>query len=217
MKDVSIIIVSYNVKQLLKSCIESIRKFYPDTLIILIDGSPVRSECFRYIQTLRGNIKRIAVEYNIGHGNGMKFGINMTETKYILLCDSDVEIKSGGVIEAMQQKLILSEKIYGTGQIVRSDHKGMNAEQGIDYLHPHFALINRAQYFKHHRFIHHGAPLIRTMVDVRNKKTLLMKFDLSPYIIHHSRGTRDINPSEFNSTTWDKVQEQSKPKNFARR
>lgn len=224
MNNITAIIVSYNTRDLLKACIESIRKFYPILKIIVIDGSPADSDCWQYCQTLLNNDMCATVkclEYNCGHGPGMVKGIELCETDYFLLCDSDVEILRAWTIQAMMEaaRIDLGIRnaykkleelpgeyfIYGVGDIQIVNESGSNSENGIYYLHPHFALINKNEYLKYDHIINHGAPMLKAMNSIQNKNSFLAKFDLSNFITHHERGTRALNPKEFNPANWDKV------------
>ena len=201
MNRVSAIIVSYNTPELLKGCYESIRKFYPELHCILVDQSDENSTCFNYVKT-RNNYynTKVLLKKNYGHGPGIKFGIELCKSEYFLLIDSDVVIKKEGVIESM---LSLMEKgVYGVGHIMQVNSKGLNVENGIPYLHPHFALIKKEEYLKFKPAINHGAPMLEAM---KSCTSLLLDFPVKNYIIHHERGTRKLNPKAFHPKNWDKV------------
>lgn len=203
MKDIICIIVSYQAMNLLKECVDSLRKVHPELKILIVDGSIPGSKCYEYVRGIRDkNIRKVQVEYNIGHGNGMRLGINMTTEKYILLCDSDVVVKKDCITT---MHAIVDAKTYGVGQVVKVNAKGENCKNGFDYLHPHFAMISRAQYYAHQKFIHHGAPLIKTMNEINKRKSARLKnFPVSRFVIHKERGTRALNPKEFDSKTWER-------------
>lgn len=204
MDNVTGIIVSYNTRNLLSNCVTSIRKFLPSMNLIIIDGSAQNNPCFSFSKTLKNsNTKVLNVLHNIGHGKGMIAGINICETKYFLLIDSDIEMKENPLPEMM--KLIKNN--YGVGQVVNVDKDGMNKEKGIKYLHPYFALINKEKYLKYSPILHHGAPMLQAMIDIKNKKKskTLIDFPVEKYIHHLGRGTRVLNPKEFNPKNWDKI------------
>lgn len=206
MDNVTAIIVSYNTPDLLRACVESIRKFYPALKIIIIDGSPPDSDCWIYCHKLMQEPNTLVkcVEYNIGHGNGVKMGISMCETEYFLLVDSDVEILS----PILEDMLIPFKKgdCYGVGEIISVDENGNNGGN-ILYLHPHFALINKEKYLKHSPIMNHGAPMLNAMKSISNVYDCGLAFcpDFKNRYVHHERGTRKLNPKEFNPVNWDKV------------
>lgn len=198
------IIVSYNQKHLLQQCVESIRVFYPEMKLIIIDGSPRNSECYKYARSLQDKNTMVkCVEYNIGHGNGMRLGIGMSKTKYIALIDSDTIMKSK-VFDHMIK--LFDENVYGVGHVVHIDKNGTNCENGIPYLHPYFCMINKHAYLGHDQIVHHGAPMIKTMMSIQQKQThRLIDFDLTDHVIHLERGTRVLRPKEFNPKSWVKI------------
>lgn len=198
------IIVSYNQKHLLQQCVESIRAFYPEMKLIIIDGSPKNSECWKYTKSLNDcNTIAKVVEYNIGHGDGMKLGIGLCKTKFFALIDSDTILKSK-IFERMVN--MFDDNVFGVGCVINVDKSGANTTIGIPYLHPYFCVINKNAYIGHERIIHHGAPMLKTMISVMEKNThRLVHFDLNDHVIHLERGTRVLKPKEFNPKSWVKV------------
>lgn len=197
------VIVSYMQKQLLKQCIESIRAHYPTLPLVIVDGSDYESPCYNYVTRLPDpHIKVLLAEGNIGHGRGLKWGIEHVQTPYFAMIDSDTVMKAPP-FDAMLS--LLGDSAYGCGLINRTDLQGNNHPNGpIEYLHPYFCLINKALYGQYSPPIHHGAPLIRTMIELRGKG-LLRPFNLSPYVVHLCRGTRSLNPEEFKPRNWERV------------
>jgi hypothetical protein len=172
MTELTAIVVASNTKNLLKTAVESFRKFHPDISLIIIDGSDPGSECYFYAKTLRSEVTEVVVcGYNIGHAGGMNAGISLVTTKYALLFDSDAEmIKSP--VESMLN--MMEEDTFGVGYIIEIGSDGYDygtwphhlAEKPIKYLHPYFQLINVANYRKFTPYIHHGAPCYKTMVQI---------------------------------------------------
>lgn len=211
-KDVSIIIVSYKTHALLKAAYESIRRFYPEVQVIIVDGSPKDTSCYKYAKEIKGKFTRVfTLNKNIGHGPGMKLGIENCNTKYFLLMDSDVEILRSGVIEKMKIHLEFIHEcqpdytIYGIGPVMCVNETGVNSENGIPYLHPHFALIKKKAYLKFKPIINHGAPMLAAMKSLHEAGQFPFHFNVSRFIIHKERGTRALNPREFSYKYWDKV------------
>lgn len=201
------LVVSYNTKELLQKAIQSIRKFYPELPLLIVDGSTYLSDCHKYVKALSEsdpNIERIYVAGNIGHGKGMDRGIRYIKTKYVLLFDSDIEMIEP-CLELMLESWQLRTKLYGVGQVIQVDKNGTNDEGGFPYLHPHFCIIDRKQYFNFHPFIHHGAPLIKAMINIcRNGHLLaLSNFKVFKFVTHKGKGTRNLNPPEF-LQNWDR-------------
>jgi GT2 family glycosyltransferase len=198
------IIVSYNQKHLLQQCVESIRAFYPLMKLVIIDGSNRGTECHKYAHSLQNKNTTVkCVEYNIGHGNGMKLGIGLSKTKYIALIDSDTIVKAN-IFEHMLNHF--DDNVFGVGCVVAVDSTGQNLQNGIPYLHPYFCLINKNAYLSHDKIIHHGAPMLKTMMSIQEKRThRLVNFNLQNFVVHLERGTRVLKPKEFNQKSWVKI------------
>ncbi|OGM21736.1 hypothetical protein A2714_05550 [Candidatus Woesebacteria bacterium RIFCSPHIGHO2_01_FULL_38_9] len=98
MIDVSIIIISYNTKDLTVQCIKSILE---DTSglskeIIVIDNGSVDGS----VETIRNyRVKLIENKENLGFAKANNQGIKVAKGKYILLLNSDTKIKKGAVMK----------------------------------------------------------------------------------------------------------------------
>jgi len=207
-KDITAVIVSYNQEYLLRDSYRSLRQFYPEMPVVIVDGSPANSDCWKYARYLMNKENTVSecVEYNIGHGKGMNLGIELSQTDYVLLFDSDVIVLKSDGVELMLQNFV-NQQVYGVGQIVSTNKSGKNiksSKDAVQYLHPHFALINKKQYQKYPKFSHHGAPLIKTMIKIQEEqKSILINFPVSDYIYHKGGETRKLNPKEFCSLNWE--------------
>jgi hypothetical protein len=175
MKDVTGIVVCSNTKSLIQRSYESVRIFYTDMRIIIIDGSDVGDPCYSYVSSLSSDITTVGVcGYNIGHGRGLVAAIGMVTTKYALIFDSDIELIASP-IEGMVA--MMEEDTFGVGhlEIVGSDGYEYNvsnrvlAETPTLYLHPYFQLIQVANYYKFPPYVHHGAPCFKTMNEIKRR------------------------------------------------
>ncbi len=92
-KDLSIIIVNYNTKDLVLSCIDSIKKSKPDVSyeIIVVDNGSTDS-----ISASR-DYKLIKNKENLGFAKANNQGIKTAKGKYILLLNSDTKVKKGSI------------------------------------------------------------------------------------------------------------------------
>lgn len=100
--DLSIIIVNYNTKDLTLACVDSILKCNPKLTyeIILVDNGSTdgSAELFHKIQ---GNKLRVILhQKNLGFSKANNSGIKKALGQYILLLNSDTEIKRG-TLEAL--------------------------------------------------------------------------------------------------------------------
>lgn len=191
--NVTAVTVVYNTPKLILNCVVAFRLHYPNIPLLIIDGSSSVSECARVVNILQKKYKNITVYrpgYNIGHGAGLHLGISMAKTNNVLIFDSDTEIKKHCISKML---LHLDESTYGVGQVVKVNSSGYNDDNGFDYLHPHFAIINKKQYVRYPAVRNHGAPMILPMLKLRTlKKKAIVNFNVSEYVYHHERGTVSI-------------------------
>lgn len=207
MDQITGIIVSYNTKNLLKNCVESIRKFYPTLNLIIIDGSNPDNDCYHYSKSIVDTYTKVFnVEYNIGHGKGMKMAIDMCKTDYFVLIDSDTVMLKGNIIEILLFG-ITHNNAYGAGLVVNTNKNGSNysGTNSIRYLHPYFCVISLKKYREYSPVIHHGAPMINAMIDISGKENIIHFNNMNDYILHVGRGTRLLDPKEFKPGTWESV------------
>jgi hypothetical protein len=198
MNNITAITVVHNTPELVIRAITSIKKHYPELPILIINGSNLDSECTHILNSIQDDyITLVNVGYNIGHGKGMHLGLTTIETDLALIFDSDIYLKNGTIIEQMIDRI---EYKYGVGEIVKTNDEGYNKEGGeIKYLHPYFMLLDVKQYFKHPPFVHHGAPCYKAMNEINKSGCgqLLVEIELSDYVRHDGRGTRNIFSKEF--------------------
>jgi hypothetical protein len=175
MKDITGIVVSHNTKALLSEAYSSVRRWHPEMLIIIIDGSDPDDDCRKYVESLASEITTVVVaDYNIGHGRGMDSALLMCKTKFALIFDSDIVMVKSPVQEMLD---MMEEDTYGVGYLEKSaydgyeygakeEHKG---QPFMMMLHPFFHLLQVSEYFKFHPYIHHGAPAFRAALDIHQK------------------------------------------------
>lgn len=169
------ITVSWNTKDLIERAYNSVRKFYPDMPIIIIDGSDKGDACADYVRGLASDITTIVQPgYNVGHGRGMCVGIDQAKTPYALIFDSDIELLEP-CISAMLA--MMEEDTFGVGHIEKTGYDGFvygvhaqhAREPGVMNLHPYFQLIDIRNYRKFHPYVHHGMPTYLTMLDIHKQ------------------------------------------------
>ncbi|HUX57066.1 MAG TPA: glycosyltransferase [Bacteroidales bacterium] len=136
---ITVLTVHYNTPDLLDRLLSGFRRFY-DLPCWVVDGSDQA-----HFEQIKGYADKYKVsifhfDYNIHHGPGMAYGIQNIETDQIMLLDDDLIIHNGGFIEDLQSKL--RPDCYGIGAVYMGNRKD-NDTEGINYLHPACALINR--------------------------------------------------------------------------
>lgn len=194
--EVSIVTVNYNTPGLLRDLLESIRKYCPAFPVYVVDGSD-NIDKIREVQNIARNYDNVilfSMGKNIHHGPGIDFGIRKAKSRYVLLLDTDSIILKPGLIEVLLEKL---DGNYGIGKIEFVDQNGWNVkdENGIPYLHPRCALIDKKQYFLYEPAIKHGAPMIAAMKDIyeKGRSSGLINYDnLNDFYYHIGRGTVNL-------------------------
>lgn len=89
MNDITIIIKTFERKNMLIKLLKSIEEYFPNIPIIVVDDSKNN-----YYSAIRNkfknmNLQYIVEDYNIGLSKGRNVLINNVKTKYFLLCDDD--------------------------------------------------------------------------------------------------------------------------------
>jgi GT2 family glycosyltransferase len=167
------ITVCWNVKDLVQGAMESVRKIHPDMKIIIVDGSDPDNECASYVKSLVDeNTKVVQFGYNLGHGKGMHYALQMVDTKYALMFDCDIVLLKSP-LEGMVA--MMEEDTFGVGyiELVAMDGHDFGVyphhalETPTKYLHPYFQLLQVKNYFKYTPYVHHGAPCYKTMNEIK--------------------------------------------------
>jgi len=93
MVSLSIVILNYKTRGLLKQCLNGLRKFPPAISheIIVIDNDSQDGSC-EMIRSEYSEVKLIASDKNIGHASGNNLGIREAKGDYILLLNTDIVI-----------------------------------------------------------------------------------------------------------------------------
>ncbi|OGG19244.1 hypothetical protein A2721_00220 [Candidatus Gottesmanbacteria bacterium RIFCSPHIGHO2_01_FULL_47_48] len=142
--DVSVVIVSYNSKDLFKNCLESVYKFTKDLEfeVIVVDNastdgvtdylksqiSPASPELGRGRANIKdtnqkSNLKAIFSEENLGFSRGNNVGIKEAKGKYVLLLNNDTELLENS-IERMKLWMDAHQDVAVVScQLVNSEHK----------------------------------------------------------------------------------------------
>jgi N-acetylglucosaminyl-diphospho-decaprenol L-rhamnosyltransferase len=92
MVDLSIIIVSWNVADLLVSCLESIRRHSSPSMEIIVVDSASSDGTPDLLQTRYPDVKLLAQSENVGFTRGNNIGLRAAQGKYLLLLNPDTEI-----------------------------------------------------------------------------------------------------------------------------
>ncbi len=193
-RSIQAITVCYNTPELITRAVSSVKRFYPDLPIFIVDGSKRKSACYLACEDLARRYPGIQVYHalrNIGHGDGMQYAVDQTRSEYLLLMDSDIQVLAP-CLETMQARL--TPGALGIGLVLKVDSTGHLQPEGVNYLHPYFCLLNRGIYRELQPMRNHGAPLIDTMLAAHARGIQVQDFDLAGYVEHKWRGTVAVNP-----------------------
>ena len=110
MTTLSIIILSYNTKDLILHCIESIVKQYEKELknktleIVVVDNasSDASASQISNLKSQISNLQIILNKDNVGFGKGCNIGAKEASGKYILFLNSDTQVKDRGFLKMIE-------------------------------------------------------------------------------------------------------------------
>lgn len=91
---VSVIIVHYQVKDLLRNCILSIQKYFQefDYEVVVVDNNSPNSDWKTLINEFSG-VNFIALEENLGFSKANNIGVQSAKGEYVYILNPDTEIK----------------------------------------------------------------------------------------------------------------------------
>lgn len=122
MLDLSIIIVNWNVKDLLKNCLASIQKsvFGLSYEIIIVDNNSSDGSV-EVIEKEYPNVILIKSRHNLGYGRANNQGIKKAKGKYVLILNPDTIVLSN-TIKKMNRFLDKNPKVGACGPAVLDDN-----------------------------------------------------------------------------------------------
>jgi glycosyltransferase involved in cell wall biosynthesis len=209
--DLTGVVVSYKNKDLLERSYNSVKKFYPDLEIIIVDSSPEGSECRKFIDNL--DAQKVLVDFNISHGRGLHLGITISPTNYVLCFDNDIEVLKPPIEEMLK---LIDKETWGVGRLVDLPQENwrvvvtqkevnlddLSRPPDITYMHPFFHIVNRHVYRKYLPYLHSAAPGQVTFLDIasKNDKRILKDFPVHEYVKHYQGSTsKKSEPSHLNN------------------
>jgi len=101
-KKVSIVIVSYNVRQLLVQCIDSVRKALAglDGEIVVVDNCS-KDDTQVYLETNYPDVRLLANQENVGFARANNQAIRQSDSDYVLLLNPDTLVNENTIREAI--------------------------------------------------------------------------------------------------------------------
>lgn len=198
-KNITILICQRNTNDLIRLCLDSLLRFYPDIPILIVDGSSTDKSIsyLKYKELIHPNIK-IWIRNGINsHGITMNEALKQhIKTRYVLLCDSDIIMERGGLIEDMLSEFYKDELLYAIGSLMlvtRSNYGCGSPKDESDilrYAHPSFSIYDSEKYIQLNvSFTDHGAPCIYNMLEAEKKGLHIGYYPVDKYISHLSGGS----------------------------
>jgi hypothetical protein len=193
------LVVSYN-QDCVITAIESIRRFYPELPLIIVDGS-TEKKVREFFDNL-DNCQTVYVDFNISHGRGLHLGITISPTEYVLCFDTDIEMIEP-CVEKMLELFKLDTLMVGkTVKLAQKSH-GVDLHDGSDftYIYPHFHIINRYNYRKYYPYIHSGAPgqILLPQIKELGLERVLKPFPVDDNVKHNQGGTSQLVDPQLNN------------------
>jgi GT2 family glycosyltransferase len=121
-KKLSIIIVAYNSFGYLRKCLDSIYSYPPETSfdIIVVDNAS-SDGTGKYIKNRRPGVILVSNEKNKGFAAASNQAINATDSRYILLINSDCEVFEGSIERLVDYFEKIPEAAIAGPKIINSD------------------------------------------------------------------------------------------------
>lgn len=129
---ISIVIINYNTKHLLQSCIESLlQQTYVDREIILIDNDSHDGSC-AFVQEKFPSVTAVCNKDNIGYSGAANQGIKLAKGEYVMLMNPDIKFEPD-YIEKCITKMEEDQKIAAIcGKIYKYDFEKDKKTNFID-------------------------------------------------------------------------------------
>ena len=193
--NVTAVIVNYQTPDLTQRAIASLRTYYPDLPLLVIDNgsgdaSPDILEVYAADHASTTSLLRNP--RNLHHGPAMHQAVEHCRTDYVLYLDSDCEIMKGGFVESMLDIAAANDRCYAVGKLVYMNKRGFEVRPGpsaIPYIRPNCMLVKKSNYLTLPPFTHHGTPCLDNMRAAVLSGYTLADFPVLTYVVHRGRGT----------------------------
>lgn len=97
--DLSVIIVNYNTKELLKACVDSVQKTYPESEIIVVDN--FSSDGSRK-EISKMPVKGVLLEENAGFSKANNMGLDYATGDYVLFLNPDTVVRQNTLARCLE-------------------------------------------------------------------------------------------------------------------
>ena len=189
-------IINYRTPDLVERAVHAFRRHYATLPLLLIDNGS-HDESAHMLENLRdeapGHTSLLLNDRNLHHGPAMDQALRRLTSTCILFIDSDVEIRTGGVVERMLDVLLAKPEHYAAGMKIFMNKRGFDVPEGtpeaLSYIRPICMVIRRDLYLTLPRFRRHGTPCLENFKAAAGRGLMLAHIPVDDYIHHEGRGT----------------------------
>ena len=191
------VIINFRTPGLTRRAYTTLRSFYPDLPVLLIDNGSGERSLEELAELARENPTTTALlanDRNIHHGPAMHQALMQLRSDHIFFLDSDCAVVRGGLLEEMVALLSRSATAYAVGKMTWMNARGFDVPShagGMPYIRPPCMVIKRNLYLALPPFERHGAPCLRNMAAAHEKKLELVDFPVEEFVRHKGRGTAE--------------------------
>ena len=193
--NVTAVIINYQTPELTQRAIASLRSYYPQLPLLLIDNGSRDSSgelLDAYAAVHSPTTVFLRNSSNLYHGPAMHQAAEHCRTDYLLYLDSDCHVTKGGFLELMLDVAEKDGSCYAVGKRVYMNDRGFEVGPGpfaIAYIRPSCMLVNKRMYLTLPPFTHHGTPCLDNMRAAASSGYALVDFPILSYVVHEGRGT----------------------------
>lgn len=91
-KDISIVIVTYNNKKTIKSCIDSVLKYSPGCEVVVVDNAS-KDNTAQLVKRYNQKVMLVKSNANLGFSKGNNLGVRYATCEYLVFLNPDTEIE----------------------------------------------------------------------------------------------------------------------------
>ncbi len=123
MKNVAVLVINYNGKKYLDSCLKSLQsQTYKDFEVYLIDNGSSDGSV-EYVRRNFPEVKIIKFDTNLGFAKAYNIAVNMVETKYVVFLNNDTIVDKEW-LKNLYDEIVKDENIFAVGsKILLMDDK----------------------------------------------------------------------------------------------
>jgi len=132
MKDVGIVVVTFIRDNVLIGCLNSIRKFYPEISIYVVDQG--KTSYHKEVFMFKNKINYFRVPWDAGLSASRNIGLSVAKEKYVMICDDDFIFTEKTKLENWKEILDAHPEIgLVAGQLITNGQR-WNYEYNLEFF-----------------------------------------------------------------------------------